>query len=47
MLEEEDGVVCAASILIKQVCCLLHAGFFLGLFVDPEDGGDMFPRDVG
>jgi hypothetical protein len=21
---------------------LLHAGFFLGLFFDPEDGDDMF-----
>jgi hypothetical protein len=26
---------------------LLHAGFFLGLFFDPEDGGDMFLRNVG
>jgi hypothetical protein len=26
---------------------LLHAGFFVGLFFDPEDGGDMFLRDVG
>jgi hypothetical protein len=24
-----------------------HAGFFLGLFFDPEDGGDMFLRNVG
>jgi hypothetical protein len=23
-----------------------HAGFFLGLFFDPEDGGDMFPRNI-
>jgi hypothetical protein len=26
-------------------CC--HAGFLLGLFFDPEDGGDMFLRNVG
>jgi hypothetical protein len=32
-------------------CSLLvtcfYAGFFLGLFFDPEDGGDMFLRNVG
>jgi hypothetical protein len=26
---------------------LLHACFLLGLFFDPEDGGDMFLRNVG
>jgi hypothetical protein len=26
----------------KQIC-----GFLLGLFFDPEDGGDMFLRNVG
>jgi hypothetical protein len=26
---------------------LLHAGFFPGLFFDPEDGGDMFSQNVG
>jgi hypothetical protein len=29
-----------------SACCLLHAGFFVGLFFDPEDGGDMFLRDA-
>jgi hypothetical protein len=24
-----------------------HAGFLLGLFFDPEEGGDMFLRNVG
>jgi hypothetical protein len=24
-----------------------HAGFLLGLFFDPEDGGDMFLRNIG
>jgi hypothetical protein len=26
---------------------LLHAGFFLGLFLDPEDGGEVFLQNVG
>jgi hypothetical protein len=26
--------------------CLLHAGFLLGLFFNPEDGSDMFLRNV-
>jgi hypothetical protein len=26
---------------------LLHVGFLLGLFFDPEDGGDMFLQNVG
>jgi hypothetical protein len=26
---------------------LLHAGFLLGLFFNPEDGDDMFHRNVG
>jgi hypothetical protein len=24
-----------------------HTGFLLGLFFDPEDGGDMFLQNVG
>jgi hypothetical protein len=24
-----------------------HTGFLLGIFFDPEDGGDMFLRNVG
>jgi hypothetical protein len=27
-------------------CYLIHAGFLLGLFFDPEDGSDMFLRNV-
>jgi hypothetical protein len=26
----------------SKVCYLLHAGFLLGLFFDPEDGSDIF-----
>jgi hypothetical protein len=26
-----------------SVCYPIHAGFFRGLFFDPEDGGDRFP----
>jgi hypothetical protein len=33
---------------IKQVAqkVLLHAGFFFGLYSDPEDGGNMFLRNI-
>jgi hypothetical protein len=27
--------------------CLLHAGFLLGLLFSPDDGEDMFFRNVG
>jgi hypothetical protein len=30
-----------------SACCLLHAGLLLGLFFDPEDGRDVFLRNVG
>jgi hypothetical protein len=35
------------KILKKKNPCLLHAGLFLGLFFDPEDGGDMFLQNIG
>jgi hypothetical protein len=28
-------------------CCLLYAGFLVGLLFSPEDGGDMFLQKVG
>jgi hypothetical protein len=34
-----SGSVCA--------CYLLHASFLLDLFSGPDDGGDMFLRNVG
>jgi hypothetical protein len=30
---------------VLLVACF-HAGFLLGLFFDPEDGGDMFLRNI-
>jgi hypothetical protein len=30
-----------------SACHLLHAGFLLDLFFDPEDGGEMFFRNFG
>jgi hypothetical protein len=32
---------------VNSACYMFHAGFLLGLFVDPEDGGDMFVRNFG
>jgi hypothetical protein len=29
-----------------STCYLLHAGFLLGIFLDAEDGGEMFLRNV-
>jgi hypothetical protein len=39
-----QGGICQASFLQAHfsACYLLHAGFLLGLFFNPEDGGDMF-----
>jgi hypothetical protein len=31
----------------KIACRLLRADFFLGLFFDPENGGNIFLRNVG
>jgi hypothetical protein len=33
------------SRIINEGC--FHAGFLLGLFFDPEGGGDMFFQNVG
>jgi hypothetical protein len=30
-----------------SACCLLHAGFLLGLLFDTEEGSDMFLRNLG
>jgi hypothetical protein len=34
------------SPLKAELSTCFQAGFLLGLFFDPEDGGDMFPRNV-
>jgi hypothetical protein len=35
------------SSLTSYACYMLFAGFLLGLFFDPDVGGDMFLRNVG
>jgi hypothetical protein len=30
----------------ETTCCLLHAGFLFGLLLDPEDGANIFLRNV-
>jgi hypothetical protein len=44
-----DITPCSPVKLNKRLlpCCLLHASFSLGLLSDPDDGGDMFLRNVG
>jgi hypothetical protein len=37
----------AASKDVKSsACCLLHAGFLLGLLFIPEDGSNMFLQNI-
>jgi hypothetical protein len=31
----------------SSVSYLLHAAFLIGVFFDPEDGGDMFLQNIG
>jgi hypothetical protein len=31
----------------RSACYLLHIGFLLGLFFDPEDEGDMLLQNIG
>jgi hypothetical protein len=35
-----------SRIKVNKHCYLLHAGFLLVLFFDPEDEGDMFLQDA-
>jgi hypothetical protein len=47
-LEGQDtqyGGTC--SLCLQGSLATLHAGFFLGVFFDHEDGGDIFLRNVG
>jgi hypothetical protein len=43
-VKQENSMKRATSI---ASCYLLYAGFFLGLFFDPEDEGDMLLRNAG
>jgi hypothetical protein len=41
-------IIIIIKIIIKNLLATCFpAGFLLGLFCDPEDGGDMFLRNVG
>jgi hypothetical protein len=37
--------VLSVSLSVPGIC--FQAGFLLGLFFDPEDGGDMFLQNIG
>jgi hypothetical protein len=39
----QDITPCSRTLIVT----CFHVGFFLGLFFDPEEGGDMFLRNVG
>jgi hypothetical protein len=40
-------IIITVNTTSKQACCLLHACFLLSLQFYPEDGGDLFHRNVG
>jgi hypothetical protein len=41
------GFEVLTSVVVSNQSYLLHAGFFRSLFLDLDDGGDMFLRNVG
>jgi hypothetical protein len=45
ILQSLERVKC--NVATGSACCLLHAGFLLGLFFDHEDGGDTFLQNLG
>jgi hypothetical protein len=35
------------DVSVENVATCIQAGFLLGFFFDPEDGGNMFLRNIG
>jgi hypothetical protein len=38
---------CSPLKVKSSACYLLRNGFLLGVFLDPENGGDMFHQNIG
>jgi hypothetical protein len=45
-VEEETSQESSMRQAENSVCFLIHAGFLLGLLFNPEDGGEIFIRNV-
>jgi hypothetical protein len=44
---DKGNSFCLLGIFVQTEATCFQAGFLLGLFSDPEDGGDMFLRNIG
>jgi hypothetical protein len=44
-----NSIICVITVIsiIALLSTCFHTGFLLGLFFDPEDGGNMFLQNVG
>jgi hypothetical protein len=46
--DEGDDIPVTENLIHEETACyLLHSDFLIGLFLDPEDGGETFLRNVG